>query len=63
MKDASQGEIESHLKRGGFSSATNRSAITGVNDKTEDLAPDGRAMIGLEEELKRAQAGVDLNSF
>jgi hypothetical protein len=48
MKDASQGEIESHLKRGGFSSTTNRSAITGVNNKTEDLAPDGRAMIGLE---------------
>jgi len=47
MKDASQGEIESHLKRRGFSSATNRSAFTGVNEKTEDLAPDGRAMMGL----------------
>jgi hypothetical protein len=48
MKDASQGEIESHLKRVGFSSATNRSAIAGVNEKTEDLAPEGRVMIGLE---------------
>jgi hypothetical protein len=48
MKDASQGEIESHLKRVGFSSATNRSAITAVNAKTEHLAPEGRVMIGLD---------------
>jgi hypothetical protein len=45
MNDASQGEIESHLKRRGFRSGGKPLGPHSVKNKTE---PDGRAMIGLE---------------